>query len=110
MWALWDTPYTDVLYDAIIELYNPEIGFYEGLYERGQGIIEIYTANNNGILMAALLHKVQGPILTPHPGGPEVWYTAYRDRDARIRKNLPDPPQQEDWLPALRHVTLEEIR
>ncbi|MEM7056348.1 MAG: DUF3131 domain-containing protein [Pseudomonadota bacterium] len=110
MWALWDTPYTDVLYDAVIELFNPEVGFYEGLYERGQGIIEIYTANNNGILMAALLHKVQGPILTPHPGGPEVWYTAYRDRDARVRKNLPDPPQQEDWLPALRHVTLEEIR
>jgi len=110
MWSLWDTPYTDVLYDAIIELYNPERGFYEGLYEHGQGIIEIFTANNNGILMAALLHKVQGPILTPGPNDPEVWYTAYRDRGVRNKKNLPDPPQREDWLPALRHVTLEEIR
>ncbi len=108
MWVLWDTPYTDLLHDAIIELYDPEKGFYEGLYERGQGKIEIFTANNNGVILAALLHKVQGRILTPYTGGSEVWYTAFRDRDTRKRKNLPDPPQKEDWLPALRYRTMME--
>ncbi|MEM7241148.1 MAG: DUF3131 domain-containing protein [Pseudomonadota bacterium] len=103
LWSLWDSYYTDILYDAVIELYDPDRGFYEGLYEGGNGHIEIQTANNNGILLAALLHKVQGRILTPGPGGSEVWYTRYRDRDVRIRKNLPDPPQQSDWLPAYRH-------
>ncbi len=102
MWALWDTYYTDILYDAIIELYDPDRGFYEGIYEGGGGIIEIQTANNNGILMAALLYKVQGPILTPGPGGSEVWYTKFRDRSIRLKRNLPDPPQQADWLPAYR--------
>lgn len=109
LWALWDTDYTDVLYDAIIELYDPENGMFEGLYERGQGRVAIFTANNNGIILTSLLHKVQGKILTPFAGDTEVWYTAFRDQDIRERRNYPDPPQEEDWLPALRHsVQLRE--
>ncbi|GLQ35284.1 hypothetical protein GCM10007939_15670 [Amylibacter marinus] len=111
LWSLWESYYTDILYDAVIELFDPERGFYEGLYEGGNGHIEIQTANNNGILLASLLHKVQGKILTPGNGGSEVWYTRYRDRDIRIRKNLPDPPQEADWLPAYRHpAQLEETQ
>ncbi|CUJ14357.1 DUF3131 domain-containing protein [Cognatishimia activa] len=109
LWALWDTEYTDVLYNAIIELYDPENGMYEGLYERGQGRVEIYTANNNGIILTALLHKVQGKILTPYNGETEVWYTAFRDQDIRERRKYPDPIQREDWLPALRHSTQKEL-
>ena len=108
LWALWDTEYTDVLYDAIIELYDPENGMYEGLYERGQGRVAIYTANNNGIILTSLLHKVQGTILTPYTGETEVWYTAFRDQDIRERRKYPDPPQRDDWLPALRHSTQRE--
>lgn len=108
LWALWDTEYTEVLYEAIIELYDPENGMFEGLYERGQGRVEIFTANNNGIILTALLHKVQGPILTPYHGGNEVWYTAFRDQDIRIKRKYPDPPQRDDWLPALRHSTQRE--
>ncbi|MEP3032709.1 MAG: DUF3131 domain-containing protein, partial [Pseudoruegeria sp.] len=103
LWALWDTEYTDELFEAIIELYDPENGMYEGLYERGQGKIEIFTANNNGIILASLLHKVQGPLLTPYTGDTEVWYTAFRDQDIRERRQYPDPPREADWLPALRH-------
>lgn len=108
LWALWDTEYTDVLYEAIIELYDPENGMFEGLYERGQGRVEIFTANNNGIILTSLLHKVQGTILTPYTGGNEVWYTAFREQDIRERRQYPDPPQREDWLPALRHSTQGE--
>ena len=108
LWVLWDTEYTDVLYEAIIELYNPEKGMYEGLYERGQGRVEIFTANNNGIILTALLHKVQGTILTPYNDGNEVWYTAFREQDVREHRHYPDPPQREDWLPALRHSTHQE--
>ena len=103
LWALWDTYYTDILYEAVIELYDSERGFFEGLYEGGNGHIEIQTANNNGILLAALLHKVQGRILTPSDAKSEVWFTQFRDRDLRIKRGLPDPPQTEDWLPAYRH-------
>lgn len=108
LWALWDTDYTDVLYEAMIELYDPENGMFEGLYERGQGRVSIFTANNNGIILTALLHKVQGTILTPYTGDTEVWYTAFRDQDIRLRRNYPDPPQKDDWLPALRHSVQEK--
>ncbi|MGR3434769.1 MAG: DUF3131 domain-containing protein [Shimia sp.] len=108
LWSLWSTDYTDTLFEAIIELYDPERGMYEGLYERGHGRVEVFTANNNGIILAALLHKVQGPILTPYTGETEVWYTAFRDRDLRARRNLPDPPTESDWLPALRHSVQTE--
>ncbi|MDD9921263.1 MAG: DUF3131 domain-containing protein [Boseongicola sp.] len=110
LWALWETEYTDVLYEAIIELYDPERGMFEGLYERGQGRVEIFTANNNGIILTSLLHKVQGTILTPYTGETEVWYTAFRDQDVRERRKYPDPPQEEDWLPALRHSTQTEAQ
>lgn len=111
LWALWDTYYTDILYDAVIELFDPERGFYEGLYEGGNGHIEIQTANNNGILLAALLHKVQGRILTASDAKSEVWFTQFRDRDLRIKRRLPDPPQEADWLPAYRHpVNIKDIQ
>ncbi|MGV6812282.1 MAG: DUF3131 domain-containing protein [Brevirhabdus sp.] len=109
LWSLWETDYTDQLFDAIVELYDPEKGMYEGLYERGQGKIEIFTANNNGIILASLLHKVQGKILTPYTGDTEVWYTAFRELDTRERRNLPDPPTQDDWLPVIRHTLQKEV-
>ena len=111
LWALWESYYTDILYDAVIELFNPDRGFFEGLYETGGGHIEIQTANNNGILLASLLHKVQGRILVPGMGGSEIWYTRFRDRDIRVKRRLPDPPQRADWLPAYRHpAQLEETQ
>ena len=100
MWALWDTPYTDALYEAVSGLFEPKSGYYEGLYENGNGPITTFTANNNGILLAALLYKAQGKILTPprRPGA-EVWFTAMRDGEQRGRRNLPDPPP---WLPPVK--------
>ncbi|MEL6616647.1 MAG: DUF3131 domain-containing protein, partial [Bacteroidota bacterium] len=65
LWALWDTPYTDLLLDAVGTLYDPEKGFYEGLYEDGRGPIEAFTANNNGITLATLLYKTEGPLVKP---------------------------------------------
>lgn len=101
MWALWKTDYTDRLIDAVINLYDPDKGMYEGLYEKGHGPIEIFTANNNGILLAALLFKVQGRILTAPRGDAEIWYTAFKDRTVRRDRNLPDPPTSKNGLVAI---------
>lgn len=96
MWALWDTPYTDLLFSAISDLYDPASGFYEGLLENGGGPMQVFTANNNGILLAALLYKAEGRILTPpKENNVEIWFTQYRDTEIRSRRNLPDPPP---WL------------
>ncbi|SCX84275.1 DUF3131 domain-containing protein [Desulfoluna spongiiphila] len=63
LWSLWETPYTDLLYDAVSGLYDPEKGFYEGRYEVTGGLINTFTANNNGIILETLLHKDQGKLL-----------------------------------------------
>ncbi len=65
MWAVWKTDYTNLLFDAIVDLYDPEKGYFEGLYENGKGVIEEHTANNNGIMLEALLYKQQGKLLKP---------------------------------------------
>ena len=63
LWVLWKTRYTDLLYEAVSELYDAEKGFYEGRYERTGGLIKTFTANNNGIILEAFLYKVEGKLL-----------------------------------------------
>lgn len=65
LWALWETPYTDALFDLIETQFDPERGFYEGVYEDGRGPIQTQTANNNGIMLETLFFKANGPILRP---------------------------------------------
>jgi len=63
MWGLWNTAYTDILMRAVEGAYDPDKGFYEGIYENGSGVIKTFTSNNNGILLETLLHKKQGKLL-----------------------------------------------
>jgi len=72
LWALWDTPYTDLLFRIIATKSDPAKGFYEGIYEDGHGLIKTFTANNNGILLEILLYKVEGKLLR-FSGAPSLW-------------------------------------
>lgn len=89
LWALWDTDYTDLLFESVADLYEPDLGFYEGLYENGNGFIPLQTANNNGIILASLLYKVQGPILQQVRTNTQYWSTAFAGTDLRDNKCHP---------------------
>ncbi len=84
LWALWATPYTDLLLSSILGQYDPERGFYEGVYETSGAPIKVFTANNNGIILEALLYKVQGKLLRLAAEQPESW----RPPDAASRCQL----------------------
>lgn len=102
MWALWDTPYTQLLFDYVADQYDPEKGFYEGVYENGNGAIPLASANNNGILLATLLYKVQGPLLRYQNPFTQVWDTANAGTDLRANKCHPkiiSGPQPHEPLP-----------
>lgn len=90
LWALWDTDYTDLLFETVADLSQPDRGFYEGLYENGNGFIPLQTANNNGVILAALLYKVQGPILQHVNQNTQVWDTAFMGTDIRDNKCHPN--------------------
>ncbi len=86
MWAVWETEYTDLLFDTIADLYHPEKGFYEGIFENGSGVIETYTSNNNGIMLEALLYKAQGKLLRPSTEK-TIWDQTMRDNFLWDRHN-----------------------
>jgi hypothetical protein len=73
MWVLWKSEYTDRLFDAIASQSDPARGFYEGILESGKGPIRAFTANNNGIMLEALLYKAQGKLLRWGPSRNSLW-------------------------------------
>lgn len=99
MWALWDTPYTQMLFDHVADQRDPEKGFDEGIYENGSGPIPLQTANNNGIILAALLYKVQGPILRWGNDQPQMWDRAFAGTGQRALRCLPEAEAAPAALP-----------
>ncbi|QBY02748.1 DUF3131 domain-containing protein [Rhodophyticola sp. CCM32] len=95
MWALWDTPYTDLLFETVADLSAEVGGFYEGVYENGNGAIPLQTANNNGIILAALLYRAHGPILQHLNSNTQHWDMAYSGSDIRVNRCLPEPMAEE---------------
>ncbi len=73
IWAVWDMPYSDILFKATADMYDPEKGFYEGVYENGTGPIKNFTSNNNGIILECLLYKAQGKLLRFGPPRQTLW-------------------------------------
>lgn len=63
LWVLWETNYTDSLFNYIYPYHDKEKGFYEGIFENGKGKINTFTCNNNGIMLEILLYKAKGKLL-----------------------------------------------
>ena len=77
MWVLWDTEYTDLLFNHVSTAYDREKGFYEGIFENGTGLINTFTSNNNGITLEILLYKKQGKLLKYQDNvAPSLWERA----------------------------------
>lgn len=55
-------PYSQVLFDKISSAYDPEKGWYSGVYESTLGYNTAITANTNGIILEAMLYKLYGPL------------------------------------------------
>ncbi|MEY4512720.1 MAG: hypothetical protein RLZZ450_4842 [Pseudomonadota bacterium] len=57
-----EDPYSSVLSAQIASAYDPEKGWYSGIYESGIGYNKVTTANTNGIILEALLYRAMGPL------------------------------------------------
>ena len=52
--------YSTVLVDKVKSAYDPNKGWYSGIYENGDGYNTATTANTNGVILSALLYKKYG--------------------------------------------------
>jgi len=53
-------PYSNELMSQIESAYDPEQGWFSGVYENGDGYNKAITANTNGIILSGLLYKKYG--------------------------------------------------
>jgi hypothetical protein len=54
--------YSKVLMNHVRSAYDPEAGWYSGVYENGYGYNKSITANTNGVILESLLYKIHGPL------------------------------------------------
>lgn len=62
-YLLYNTPYTEKLKQFIERNYDPNKGWYSGIYEKDGAVNKAITANSNAIILEALQYKVNGPLL-----------------------------------------------
>jgi len=61
--ALYRTPYTARLVEAVAGLHEPGKGWYAGLYEQDQRPNKALTANTNAVVLESLAYVARGPAL-----------------------------------------------
>ena len=65
--ALYGTPYTAQLVEAVVPTADPRRGWPEGIYEVDGTTNASITANTNALVLAALAFKAAGPLLRGAP-------------------------------------------
>jgi hypothetical protein len=63
--ALYRTPYTSKLVDALAASHDPERGWYAGMYEADKTINKALTANTNAVVLESLSFIAHGRMLGP---------------------------------------------
>ncbi len=63
-YALYDTPYTQKLFERVQGNFSEGKGFYAGIYEESGEINEALTANTNGIVLESLRYIEHGPMVS----------------------------------------------
>jgi len=70
--ALYNNNYTDKLMEVVIDLRDPEKGYYSGWYETLNEPNKAITANSNGIILESLHYKKYGKLVGFHEGKTEL--------------------------------------
>ncbi|MEM6451600.1 MAG: DUF3131 domain-containing protein [Cyanobacteria bacterium P01_D01_bin.105] len=78
-----DHPYSQALWQATLDLYNPLLGYYEGFFERAGRTAIGFSSGTNSLILQALLHKntQQQPIIQPERSYTSPWWQQIRQGD-----------------------------
>jgi Protein of unknown function (DUF3131) len=77
-------PYSQELWQASLDLYNPVLGYYEGFYETNGRTAVGFTSSTNSLVLQALLHKAthQQPLIQPLVNLKSPWWDSIRQGDS----------------------------
>ena len=70
-----DHPYSQALWQATLDLYNPILGYYEGFFEQAGRTAIGFSSGTNSLILQALLHKnTQQPLIQPSDRLNSPWW------------------------------------
>lgn len=77
-----DHPYSQALWQATLDLYNPVLGYYEGFFEQAGRTGIGFSGGTNSLILQALLHKnTQQPLIQPSDRLNSPWWQAIAEGD-----------------------------
>jgi hypothetical protein len=86
--------YTRQLWQATIDLYNPQLGYYEGFYEKTGKPTTALGGSTNSLILQSLLYMTtnQQPLIRPDTAMDSPWWRTVAAGDPG--RGLPSTPQQ----------------
>jgi hypothetical protein len=76
-------PYSQALWQATLDLYNPVLGYYEGFFEKAGRTAIGFSGGTNSLILQALLHKnTQQPIIQPSEKLNSPWWQKIAQGDS----------------------------
>jgi hypothetical protein len=86
--------YSQELWQTVTDLYNPQLGYYEGFYENSGQRENNQTSKTNSLVLQALLYRATGqqPLLRPTSSMNSPWWQAIAAGDTS--RGLPSQKQQ----------------
>jgi len=82
---LFDTPYSNKVFNYVKNNYDPKKGYYAGIYEKMPGQNKAMTLNTNAIILEAMLSAKMGPLQKLHTLDNRGIYDNYRNRVNNFR-------------------------
>ncbi|CAA6816468.1 MAG: Unknown protein [uncultured Sulfurovum sp.] len=82
---LFDTPYSNKVFNYLKNNYDPKKGYYAGIYEKRPGPNKAMTLNTNSILLEAMLSSKMGPLQKLNKLENRGTYDNYRNRVNNFR-------------------------
>ncbi len=86
--------YTRQLWQATTDLYNPQLGYYEGFYEKTGKPATALAGSTNSLILQSLLYRVtnQQPLIRPETAMDSPWWRTVAEGDPG--RGLPTTAQQ----------------
>lgn len=82
---LFDTPYANRVYNYLRQNYDPQKGYYAGIYEKMPGPNKAMSLNTNAVILEAMVSSKMGPLQNLHTLKARGTYDYYRNNINNFR-------------------------